>query len=96
MTFLKLAPFAQSYDFWIAVFFCIFASFIWLFIAWKASRSGSIIRTFIRNKPIDTPSDENIPIYKSAWFWFFVLHFVLGNLFFWAMLWPDYKDVWFI
>ena len=32
MTFLKLAPFSQSYDFWIAVFFCMIASLIWLFL----------------------------------------------------------------
>lgn len=97
MTFLKLAPWSQSYDFWIAVFFCFGASLIWLFIAWRASRSGSIITTFNQfGKKIETPSDENIPIYKTAWFAFFITHNVLGGIFFFAMLWPDYQDVWFI
>lgn len=97
MTFLKLAPWSQSYDFWIAVFFCMIASLVWLFLAWRASRSGSIITTFNSlGHRIETPSKENIPIYKTGYFFFFLLHFVLGQLFFWAMLWPDFQDVWFI
>lgn len=97
MTFLKLAPFAQSYDFWIAIFFCYIASLVWLFLAWRASRSGSITTIIEDFKPtVEKHSDENIPIYKQGYFVFFCLHIVLGSFFFWAMLWPDYQDVWFI
>lgn len=97
MTFLKLAPWGQSYDFWIAVFFCMIASLIWLFFAWRASKSGSIVTTFRDGgHRVETPSDENVPIYKTGYFFFFLLHFVLGQIFFWAMLWPSYQDVWFI
>ena len=97
MTLLKLAPFAQSWDFWVLLFACYGASLIWLFFAWRASKSGSIITTFDKNNHrIETPSDENISIFKSGYFAFFCLHFVLGQIFFWAMLWPDYQDVWFI
>jgi len=98
MTFLKLAPFAQSYDFWIAIFFCMASSLIWLFFAWRASRSGSIISTTKDHVGyrVETESDKNIPIYKTGYFAFFCLHVVLGQVFFWAMLWPDYQDVWFV
>lgn len=97
MTFLKLAPFAQSYDFWIAVFLLMIASLIWLFIAWRQSRSGSIVTTFNSlGHRTETPSDQNISITKVPFFWFFLIHLIGGQLFFWIALWPDYQDVWFI
>ncbi len=97
MTFLKLAPFSQSYDFWIAIFFCYIASLVWLYLAWRASKSGSIVTTYNEKQHrIETPSDENVPIYKTGWFVFFGLHLVLGSFFFWLMLWPDHHDIWFI
>jgi hypothetical protein len=97
MTFLKLAPFAQSYDFWIAIFFCYIASLVWLYLAYRASRSGSITMKIEKFKPnVETHSDENIPLWKHGYFVFFCLHIVLGSFFFWVMLWPDHKDVWFI
>ena len=96
MTLLKLAPFAQSWDFWVLLFACYGASLIWLFFAWRASKSGSIVTTFdslgLRK---ETPSDENVPIYKTGFFIMFLLHIVLGSVIFWAT-WADFHDVWFV
>ncbi|MFA6069805.1 MAG: hypothetical protein WC810_14575 [Janthinobacterium sp.] len=98
MIFLKLAPIAQSWDFWVAIFFCVIASFIWLFLAWKSTKSGTIEKksTGYNNGYEWVDSKEHIKIYQSGYFAFFCLHFVLGQVFFWAMLWPDFHDVWFI
>lgn len=96
MTFLKLAPIAQSWDFWVLLFACYGASLIWLFFAWRASKSGSIVTTFNSlGHRIETPSKENVPIYKTGFFVMFLLHIVLGSVIFW-MTWADFHDVWFI
>ena len=39
---LSLAPLSQSYDFFIAIFCCFFLAFVWLYYAFKASKSGSV------------------------------------------------------
>lgn len=96
MTLLKLAPWAQSWDFWALLFLCYLSSLIWLYRAYRASQSGSIITTFNElGHRIETPSDENIPIYKTGYFLFFCLHIVIGSVIFWAT-WADFHDVWFI
>lgn len=84
MTFLKLAPFAQSWDMWLALFFCYFSSVIWLYFAYKASKSGSKVKksTWDRGGYIWVDSDENVPFHKTGWFAFFCLHIVLGSFFF--------------
>ena len=41
-------------------------------------------------------SDQNVPFVKTAQFIFGLLWILLGTIFFWALLWPDHHDVWFI
>ena len=41
-------------------------------------------------------SDENVSFWKTAQFYFGLTWIFLGSLFFWAFLWPDHHDVWFV
>ena len=90
---LKIAPFSQSYDFWIAIFFCYVLAFVWLYFGYRASRSGSRVQN-VHGQWIE--GKGNKPIEQTGHFKMFLLHLVLGSIFFWANLWPDHHDVWFI
>lgn len=93
MELLKLAPWALSYDFWIAIAFCYGGALPWMFNAYKASKSGSEYLDVLRMKWVQTK--ENMPIYKSGYFWFSLLWIGICSIFFWALLWPQHHDVWF-
>lgn len=90
--FLKIAPFSQSYDFWIALFFCIIAAFIWLIPAYLASKSGS---ESLNKEGIWIKSDKNLPITSSGYWNMFLLHLVLGTIMF-IIIGSDRWDLWFI
>lgn len=94
----KLAPFADNYDMWIAIAFCYLPIIPLLIIAYISSKSGSLIRERIPNTTGVRwiKSDKNIPFIKNSWFHFAIIWLILGSLFFWTMLWPNYHDVWFI
>lgn len=97
---LKLAPFADNYDMYIAIAFCYLPAFIFFYLGWRASRSGSIVKVQKPGAAIGVTewvkSDENVPILKTGMFQFGLVWVLLGSIFFWAILWPDYYDVWFI
>jgi hypothetical protein len=83
----------------IALAFCYLPPFIFFYFGWKASKSGSMVK---QQKP-GVPniyewvkSDQNVPFVKTAQFIFGLLWVLLGTIFFWALLWPDHHDVWFI
>ena len=95
---MQLAPFKECFDMFIALAFCYIPPFIWLYFAYKASKSGSV-----EKKSTGYPggynwieSSKNIPIIRTGQFIIAVLWFVFGSLFFCALLWPDHHDVWFI
>lgn len=94
---LKLAPIAQSYDMFIALFFCYFPVLIWFYYAWRASKSGSFVKT--KNDlgyVVWEKSDVNVPFTKTAQFLMGILWLFFGTLFFFGLLWPDHSDVWFV
>ena len=93
MTLLELAPLSQSYDLFIYLLIML-TPVVWIPKAIKASKSGTKMFDHMQNKWIY--SNERIPVYKTGQFLFACLHFVLVQVFFWAMLWPSYQDVWFI
>ena len=93
---LSLAPLSQSYDFFIAIFCCFILAFVWLYYAYKASKSGSV-----EKKSTGYPggyqwidSKVNVPIYQTGHFYMFILHVVFGTIIF-ILLWADHADVWF-
>ena len=96
----KLAPFAENYDMWIGLAFCYLPSLIWFYLGWKASRSGSMVKVQKPGAPKGitewVKSDENVPLVKTGFFQFGLVWILLGSIFFWGMLWPDFHDVWFI
>lgn len=94
MTLLTLAPLADSYDMFIAIFFCFIAPFSLLPGAFKAHNSGTKyydhnLKMWIYNK------EDKIPIYKTGQFMLFALWLVLGLGFF-IFLGSDRWDIWFI
>lgn len=97
---MRLAPLSDCYDMFIALSFCYLPAFIFIYYGWKASKSGSLFKKQKDNAPIGVyewvKSDVNIPIYKTGFFQFGLIWILLGSIFFWAMLWPSYYDVWFI
>lgn len=95
--FLKLAPISESFDMFIAIGFCYVPVLIWFYFGWRASRSGSYV--FTKNElgyKIWEKSDVNVSFFKTAQFKIGMLWLFFGSLFFWALLWPDHADVWFI
>ena len=96
----KLAPFADNYDMWIAIGFCYLPSLIWFYLGWRSSRSGSMVKVQKPGAPKGViewvKSDENVPILKTGFFQFGLVWILLGSIFFWAALWPDHHDIWFI
>ena len=94
----KLAPFADNYDMWIALAFCYLPIIPCMILGYLASKSGSLVKQgtggFGYYKWVK--SDKNVPFVKTGWFQFGIVWLVLGSIFFWALLWPDYHDVWFI
>lgn len=95
-----LAPLSDSFDMFIALAFCYLPPFIFFYLGWRASRSGSMVK---QQKPGFPPgyyewvkSDVNVPILKTGFFQFGLVWVLLGSFFFWVMLWPDHHDVWFI
>jgi hypothetical protein len=95
--FLKLAPISESYDMFIALAFCYVPVLIWFYFAWRASKSGSFVKT--KNDlgyVVWVPSEKNVPFHETAQFYMGLLWFFFGSLFFWLLLWPDHSDVWFI
>lgn len=94
---LKLAPLADSYDFFIWILILL-TPLLWIPRMLKSSKSGSVekVKTWYQGgyKWVDSP--VNVPFYKTGQFAMMCLHFVLTQGFFWALMWPDHKDVWFI
>lgn len=89
----------NNFDMWIAIAFCFLPVILLLILAYKSSRSGSMVKV---HKPGAAPwiyewvkSDENIPFVKNAWFKFAIVWLILGALFFFGALWPDHHDIWF-
>lgn len=95
----KLAPFADNYDMWIAIAFCYLPIIPLLIIAYISHKSKSQVKVRDLNTPHGikwVPSDKNVPFHKIAWFQFALVWLLLGSIFFFGLLWPDYHDVWFI
>lgn len=90
---------ANNYDMWLGILFCYAPIIPMLILAYKASKSGSLVAT---QKPVAVPgvtewkeSKENIPFIKTGWFQFAMIWLILGSLFFWGFLYPDHHDMWF-
>ena len=98
--FLEIAPLSESFDMFIALAFCYLPPFIWFYFGYKASKSGSLYKKQRENMPPGSyewaESDENVSFWKTAQFYFGLTWIFLGSLFFWAFLWPDHHDVWFV
>jgi hypothetical protein len=98
--FLSLAPFSESFDMFIALAFCYVPPFIWFYFGYKASKSGSLVKKQKPGFPTGyyeyVESDENVSFWKTGQFYIGILWLFLGTLFFWAFLWPDHSDVWFV
>ena len=98
MTLLTLAPFAESYDMFIAIAFCFLPPFIWWYYGYKASKSGSIKKVptgYPGGYKWEKDPTVNVSFWKTAHFIFGALWMFFGALFFFAFLWPDHSDVWF-
>jgi hypothetical protein len=96
---LTLAPLSQSIDMFIAIAFCFIPPFIWFYYGYKASKSGSIYKKGRENMPGYyewAESDINVSFWKTAHFYIGVTWLILGTIFFFALLWPDHADVWFV
>ena len=97
---LEIAPLEFSFDMFIAIFFCYFPPILWFYFGWKASRSGSRYKKQKDGFPNGVyewaESDINVSFWKTAQFKIGLLWIVFGTIFFWALLWPDHHDVWFI
>lgn len=95
-----LAPLSDSFDMFIALAFCYLPPFIFFYLGWRASRSGSMVKVQKPGAPKGVTewvkSDVNVPILKTGFFQFGLVWVLLGSIFFWAFLWPDHHDVWFI
>jgi hypothetical protein len=95
--FLSLAPLSESFDMFIALAFCFLPPFIWFYYGWKASKSGSYVKT--KNElgyVVWEKSDVNVSFWKTGQFYIGALWLFLGAIFFFALLWPDHADVWFV
>jgi hypothetical protein len=100
MQLLKLAPLSESLDMFIALGFCYLPVLVWFYFGWRASKSGSYVKKQREGFPFGhyewVKSDENVPFTKTAQFKIGMLWLFFGSLFFWALLWPDHSDVWFV
>lgn len=98
--FLSLAPISESFDMFIALAFCYLPPFIWFYFGYKASKSGSRYKKQREGFPTGYYewgySDENVSFWKTGQFYIGVLWLFFGSLFFWAFMWPDHSDVWFV
>jgi hypothetical protein len=96
----KLAPFADNYDMWIAIAFCFLPIIPLLILAYISHRSGSQKKVQVPGAAPGVmhwvPDVGNVPFHKIAWFQFALVWLLLGSIFFFGLLWPDYHDVWFI
>lgn len=94
----QLAPVAESWDMFLILAFCYLPPWVWFYFGWKASKSGSLVKKgdgYPGGYHLEE-SDENVPFTKTGQFWFGIMWLVLGSGFFWAIMWPDHHDVWFI
>ena len=98
--FLSLAPLSESFDMFIALAFCYLPPFIFFYFGYRASKSGSIEKQQRDNFGPGyyewKDSDVNVPFFRTGQFYFGLVWIVLGTIFFWALLWPDHSDVWFV
>lgn len=92
MTLLTLAPFADSYDMFIAIFFCFIAPFFFLPRAFQSAKSGT--KMYDHNLRMWLYDKKPIPVYKTGQFVLFALWLVFGLAFF-IFLGSDRWDVWF-
>jgi uncharacterized phage-associated protein len=81
---------------WIALAFCYLPVIPMLYMAYKASKSGSLVKQPLgfNNGYKWVKSDANIPFVKTGWFQFAIIWLILGSFFFWVILWPDHYDIW--
>lgn len=98
LTSCNLAPAKDSHDMFIAIGFCYAPILIFIYLAYRASRSGSIVKkaTWYRGGFKFEYSPGNISFWQSAWVFFAACWFLGGSFFFWVMLWPQHHDVWFV
>lgn len=98
--FLTLAPLSQSFDMFIALAFCYLPPFIFFYFGYKASKSGSIEKKqregFGSGYYEWKDSDTNVSFFNTGQFYFGLTWIFLGSIMFWALLWPDHSDVWFV
>jgi hypothetical protein len=94
----QLAPFSESYDMFIAILFCFIPPFIWFYYGYRASKSGSYYKKQDEKSAVYewAESDENVPFVKTGQFYIGLLWLVFGSIFFFAFLWPEHHDIWFI
>jgi len=97
---MQLAPLDISFDMFVALFFCYIPPFVFFYFGLKASKSGSIQK---KQRPGMPPgyfewgdSEENVSFWKTGQFYIGMLWLFFGSIFFWAFLWPDHSDVWFV
>lgn len=97
---MKLAPLSDCYDMFVALAFCYLPAFIFMYFGWRASRSGSMVKKQKEGAPKGVTewvkSDINVPLIKTGFFQFALVWIFLGSIFFWAILWPEHYDIWFI
>jgi hypothetical protein len=90
---------SNNYDMWIGILFCYAPIIPILIFAYKASKSGSLIKVQKPGAPTGVTewkeSKENIPFFETGWFAFAIGWLIFGSLFFWCFLYPDHHDVWF-
>jgi len=98
--FLSLAPISESFDMFLALAFCYLPPIVIFYFGYRASKSGSIYKKQVEGMPDGfyewAESDDNVSFWKTAQFYFGITWIILGSIFFWAMLWPDHHDVWFV
>jgi hypothetical protein len=97
---MQLATFDLSFDMFVALFFCYIPPFVFFYFGLKASKSGSIQKEQRPGMPPGyyewSDSDQNVSFWKTGQFYIGMLWLFFGSLFFWAFLWPDHSDVWFV
>lgn len=98
LTSCNLAPAKDSHDMFIALAFCYAPVLLFLYFAYRASKSGSMVKKqlWYRDGFKWVSDTGNIKIWQSGWIPFAITWLLLGSIFFWAILWPDHHDVWFV
>jgi hypothetical protein len=88
----------NNFDMWIAIAFCFLPIIPLLILAYKSHKSGSQKKVQVPGAAPGVmhwiPDVGNVPFYKIAWFQFALVWLLLGSIFFFLLLWPDYHDVW--